>query len=630
MVVMDDRVLILEIKDFNGTLTHNGDQWVLNRRRFRSPVQGLSMKARKVKSFLLNNIPGFPYLVDFRVVLTGSATKQNLATAEQPNVWTLQEAASIATASGRNILDRTKLHSRKAYSIENEFERITLNPKMFGPLEAEWDGYRVVDEDFVIHPDEIWREHRAEQISDARFKALVRIWSFDKLPPRLNSPDRRRFIAGREMRAIGRLHELGSPLIERNAILAPLGEEKDEILTQHFELRRLTAGQTTLDRYLERASEDLSSDDRVTTAASLMEIVAELHAQGIVHRDLGPRSVWASSPTRVALGGLMTCQLPDEESLGEWSSVLRGHASAAPEDADKTLAGTGKQRDVYALGRLAFQILTGGQAPSDTAAGAATLPSAIPDLPAWFARATAKDAQSRFADAREMADGFAALIDKSETYAIDQTLIDRHETGEVPYFLWPMVRKLDSGNIYVGRDPENNEITVKIWPGIRRGTSTACDIAMTRLFDGVGRLVSSPLPGLPRYVRAGLSAVGPFVAYRFEHGIPLDRAPPNDAEAALRLSNRLVHCVNAIHAMGHSHGDIAAKNIIICDEGRDLRLLDLFDIAEVGDGRVRTPAMCPENFDALTDRAARPLCDDEGRAGYARRRGRWEPCRRHR
>ncbi|MBX9778554.1 MAG: AAA family ATPase [Xanthobacteraceae bacterium] len=601
MVVMDDRVLILEIKDFNGKLTHNGDQWILNRRRFRSPVQGLAMKARKVKSFLRANISGFPYLVDFRVVLTGSATKHNLATAEQSSVWTLQEAASIATASGKNLLAKEKLHSRKAFALEQDFERITLNPKMFGPLEAEWDGYRVVDEDFVVHPNRIWREHRAEQISDARFKALVRIWAFDKLPAGLNSPDRRRFIAGRELRAIGRLHELGSPLVERNAILPPVGDEKYEILTQHFELRRLTTGLTTLDRYLERAADDLDVDDRVTTAASAMEIVAELHAQDIVHRDLGPRSVWAASPTRVALGGLMTCQLPDEESLGNWVLVLRGHADALPEDANKALIGTSKQRDVYALGQLVFRIFTGGSPPTDPATAAAMLPSGIPDLSAWFARATARDAPSRFADAREMADSFAALVDRSETSTVDQTLIDRFETDDVPYFLWPMVRKLEGGNIYIGRDAENNEIAVKTWPSIRRGTSAACDIAMTRLFDGVGRLVSSPLPGVPRYIRAGLSATGPFVAYRFEPGMRLSDAPPKDAESALRLSERIVQCVNAIHAMGHSHGDIAPKNIIVCDDGRDIRLLDLFDMTDVGDGRIRTPAMCPDNRDALTD-----------------------------
>ena len=53
--------------------------------------------------------------------------------------------------------------------------------------------------------------------------------------------------------------------------------------------------------------------------------------------------------------------------------------------------------------------------------------------------------------------------------------------------------------------------------------------------------------------------------------------------------------------MGHSHGDIATKNVIVCDEGEDLRLLDLFDMTDVGDGHVRTPAMCPANHDTLTD-----------------------------
>ena len=45
MVVMDDRVLVLELKDFNGNLTQSGDLWILNGRRFRSPVQGLDRKS---------------------------------------------------------------------------------------------------------------------------------------------------------------------------------------------------------------------------------------------------------------------------------------------------------------------------------------------------------------------------------------------------------------------------------------------------------------------------------------------------------------------------------------------------------------------------------------------------------
>src|SRR5580704_11835708 len=60
MVVMDDRVLLLEIKDWNGPLTVNGDQWLVNdKTRGRSPVDSVNMKAKKMASFFRQTIPGF-------------------------------------------------------------------------------------------------------------------------------------------------------------------------------------------------------------------------------------------------------------------------------------------------------------------------------------------------------------------------------------------------------------------------------------------------------------------------------------------------------------------------------------------------------------------------------------------
>ncbi len=601
MVVMDDRVLLLEIKDLHGTLTVNGDQWIQgNGKRFRSPVDVVSMKARKVKTFLSAAIPGFSkYYVDSRVVLTGSATKHNLSPSELPQVWSLQEAVSIADVSRRTaLLQKTQLHVKKVYQFEPDFERVVRNAKMFGPLEAQWDGYRVVDEDFVVHPTSVWREHRAERINDNRFKALLRIWAFDKLPASLNSPEKREFIANREMRAIGRLNALGSPLVEQGVILPPIGDEKDEILTQHFELRRLPVGLTTLDRYLERASEDLRIDDRVTATSTLLNIIAELHGQDIAHRDLGPRSIWADSPTRFALTGFMACHMPDEESLGDWTTVLRGQGDALPEDADKTLTGTAKQRDVYALGSLARKILA-ESGPSEIGRNSVT----IPKIEDWLDRAAARKASDRFADARKMGDEFARLIEQMKGGDVDQTLIDRHETSDVPYVLWPLEKALkqSDSHVYVSRDANGNESVVKIWLRVRRGANAASDAAMTRLFDGVSRLVSMPIGGLPQYVRAALSPIGPFVVYRFEKGRAISEAElPKECDRALHLANRLVQCVNALHAIGHSHGDIAPKNVLLCEDGMDIRLLDLFDMCDVGDGRLRTPSLCPQNWERLT------------------------------
>ena len=138
-----------------------------------------------------------------------------------------------------------------------------------------WGGYRVVAQDLVVHPRSIWAEHGGERRGEPRLKALIRIWSFNNLPPGLNSTDRRKFIARREMKAVAHLAALGSGLLERGAILRHIGDGGDEILTQHFELRELLQGWTTLDRFLVRMGEDFDESERLLTATTLLSLVAE-------------------------------------------------------------------------------------------------------------------------------------------------------------------------------------------------------------------------------------------------------------------------------------------------------------------------------------------------------------------
>ncbi|NEK38219.1 AAA family ATPase [Rhizobium leguminosarum] len=610
LIVMDDRVLLLELKDFHGDLKQNGDVWHHGKkRRFRSPVDLGSMKARKVKSFLSNAIPGFnQYQVDSRVVLTGTSTKMNLSPSDQSQVWSLQEAASIGSRASRQVLlPPLPLGLKRVYQFEADFERVTRNARLFGPLEAQWDGHRVVEEDFVVHPKRIWREHRAEKVRDPRYKALLRIWAFNELPIGLNSPEKRRLIADRESRAIGRLHAMGSSLTHRGGVLLPIGEEQDEILTQHYELRNLPDGFTTLDRYLERARDRLGADERVTAAAFLLNAVAELHSHDIAHRDLGPRSIWAGSPTKLALSGFMASQLPDEESLGDWSSIVRGFARETPEDKDKHLGGTGKQRDVYALGWLAYHILS-GDAPNTELMllDRNQFPKGMPDLSAWLRKSTAHDPAARFSSGREMADEFSSLIEQSSDAKVDQTLLDRFETDDVPYLTWTTtanLQKTKGRHVYVSQDEAGTEVVVKIWLGMRRGLSTAADAAMCRLFDGVSRFIASPVSGTPHFLRAGLSDIGPFVVYRYEKGRTLSESSHQDVdwEIALQIAGGLITGMEAIHSAGVSHGDVSEKNVLIRDQDGAVRFLDLFDISDVGDGRVRTPSVCPDGWENLTE-----------------------------
>ena len=274
----------------------------------------------------------------------------------------------------------------------------------------------------------------------------------------------------------------------------------------------------------------------------------------------------------------------------------------------KPFLGTGAQRDVFALGRLASEILTGNIANPAAELTGEGMPATLPDLSSWFRRSTARVPSSRFANAREMVDEFTWLIEQNGNQDVDQTLIDRHETADNPYVIYPILRNLHQGgrsHVYISGNNDGEEFVVKLWMGLRRNASSATDLALMRLLDGVSRLVSSPVRGLPSYARAALSAAGPFVVYRHEAGRALDFSSAGplgdfDADRALSVATGLVQAVDALHGMGCSHGDIAGKNIVVREIDGELILIDLFDLTDVGNGTVRTPSHCPDGWEALT------------------------------
>jgi serine/threonine protein kinase len=608
MIVLDDRVLILEIKDWNGKLTYSGDQWLVNgAKRGRSAVVAVGEKAKKLKSVIRTEIPALKSTwVDFRVVLTATSTKQHLSAQEQQFVWTLKEACSIADPNQRTQrLQAVRLGLIKAYQFEQDFDRFTGNTKLFQPSEAAWGGFRIVTPDLFVHPADIWRDHGAERRSEPRLKALVRIWSFDKLPVGLNSAERRQLIANRELRAIAQLTAQGSDLLDRERILRPLGDGGEEILTQHYEVRSLNAGWTTLDRYLERERDGLSWEERVLIATTLLSIVAGLHASGIAHRDLGPRALWVRDPTRMAVSGLMSCSLPGEETVADWLPVLSGYAANIAEDRRQSAKATGPQRDVYLVGGLIEEILT------QRSREGSPNPWSLENSP-WapfrelIESATHTEPSKRFRDARVMADGFGEIVDRTSAIQVDQAVLDHFELTDIPYVCWPQSRTLSmtaARSVYICTRTDGLEYTVKVWNGLRRGMNSETDLVMIRLFEGVTRVLATPVEGLPHFVQTGLSPVGPFVVYHHIVGLALDQANFQNLEQRAKLAEQLLTALADLHGLGASHGDIAPKNILYDAIAQQPYLLDAFDVSPVGNGKVKTPAYCPVNWEVLGEQA---------------------------
>jgi formylglycine-generating enzyme required for sulfatase activity/tRNA A-37 threonylcarbamoyl transferase component Bud32 len=175
--------------------------------------------------------------------------------------------------------------------------------------------------------------------------------------------------------------------------------------------------------------------DAVEILAQMGHALEQAHAQGIVHRDLKPENVFVAASRRK--DGGFTIKLLDfgvaklMEAGNTGTQPLGTPLFMAPEQTERA-ARIGPATDVWALGLLAFRILTGkdfwlagndslpalmrevcvGEIPFASArARALGVPAGV--LPAgfdaWFARCVDRDVAARFPEAGEAVRAFADL-----------------------------------------------------------------------------------------------------------------------------------------------------------------------------------------------------------------------------
>jgi serine/threonine protein kinase len=148
-----------------------------------------------------------------------------------------------------------------------------------------------------------------------------------------------------------------------------------------------------------------------------------LHGQGIVHRDIKPPNIMVDPDANDAVK-LLDFGIAIREGAqdsGFESGLLGTPAYMAPEQVDGN--GCGKAADLYALGALALELLTGKPPydyPSLNLVLAAVLheepgmPSArgldIPGLDAVFVRALARDPKARFSSAGDFIDALTQVL----------------------------------------------------------------------------------------------------------------------------------------------------------------------------------------------------------------------------
>ncbi len=178
-----------------------------------------------------------------------------------------------------------------------------------------------------------------------------------------------------------------------------------------------------LGQRLERVGK-LSIADTVHILMQVCDVLAAVHARGVIHRDLKPNNLYlVGDPARPTVKlidfGIARLRGPDDSTATQTGVVMGTPAFMAPEQARGERVDA--RADIYAVGAIAYSCAT-GRAPYDLNDAAAALHAVLmvepprprsvaPDLPEDFEmvlqRAMARDREERYPTLEALGEAFA-------------------------------------------------------------------------------------------------------------------------------------------------------------------------------------------------------------------------------
>jgi serine/threonine-protein kinase len=209
-------------------------------------------------------------------------------------------------------------------------------------------------------------------------------------------------------------------------------EENGTVSEQPFIVMELLEGENLAERIARIGA--LSPLDVVRVVTHVARAMSRAHELGIVHRDLKPENIFLvnngdEEVAKVLDFGVAKIASPMDlhgQTYTQTGSLVGTPYYMSPEQAqgNKTVD---HRSDLWALGVIAFEMLTGKRPFDSDALGDLVLCICVRDIPipsqcgpvpagfdAWFARAVARDPEQRFQSARELALALLELVENGD------------------------------------------------------------------------------------------------------------------------------------------------------------------------------------------------------------------------
>lgn len=640
IIIADDRILVVDLKDWNGNIESSGNGWRLNGRQMEgpSPVTKIAENRRqlaiKLKSFLQQvkkPSVGAEFVVpkvEPCVVLTGTAGRNGIAPTEVDKVFPLDFFVRMLKNPSERVatlgpvpasIRETGLTSpawlpllNKFFSVDENYVRASA--RAYGTYKAESDNHT------FAHARSIFKEYDVADTSSDNAAGLLRRWDFTHADSRFMTEEGRLEIAGRERKVISWLGDR-NPECE-SGVLQPrvhdIGHGVD--YWEVFERRR------RLQRLSDLSSDQLMAVSRDTRLQLLRQVilrVKQMHDLQAAHLDLGLHSVWIETPSMARLSHLMAATHPDKASLGESRYQFLSSVDL-PEDLCDA-PDTPQRKDVYLLGCIAHYLLLGRMPASRQADeppewdAALDTDGSVIDLHEWLARALQWEPLQRFKDAGDMLDDLNALL---STRPSKQKVVQALEAFRTISSQRKLEREFpeeeeicDDARVTIWTSKMHaQDVLVKLWKNTAWGDLDKEGERLLAFLEQAETLRLDNPPGCAAILRAiwlgdALVLVQEYIAAPTLAAVLTEQPSAlGDRSAVLSFLRVLCQTILTLHERQIAHGDLKPDNILVVnatnqepsDEGDAAQatgpqpvLIDLLDFSPADDGERRSTAYAP-------------------------------------
>ena len=592
ILVCDDRIIMIDVKDWVGTVTQGRGKW--DQARPGQPPK--SMGADPIlKLFHANNalrsrmkaagISPQPYVMNV-VLFTRKATdfSEVAKHASKGGKGEVVDITSFISAAktprsfdaliGKPEFDsRPKGLTNKSGKLFQALRNFFSIGRDFSVADTSYAAYRAKDE--AISKARLWTHYEASSDNAFGDVALLRLWNFD-VDEGLSIDDAdRETLVGREnqVQAFLRMHKTGS-----KASMLAFKQCFNDGGAHRWELFQNQPDNVTLESFLERDTDDVATDVRMDLLESLMAAGATLSSAMVAHRDLGEHSVWIDlERRRVSLSNLVAARIPGATTAGRnLPNLARGAILDPSKDETEILKEVDPIRsDVHAFAYAGLKILLGPAARlnlDDEIPIYAISDSVISDagigpaLNEWFGTALETDLSTRYASCADAHSELIAALTKDRNGGSQDQLAPYRR--DVPCFLdyqqHEMIAHTRPGTLEWRTNRGSGSPTrSRLWLAQSKGRDKAYLDFVRR-----GAALSVLPPAIaPRIIECSLDAYGPFLCVEEVVGKKLSQSVDAmsllDCDGITTFIRKLAHALLTAHELGLSHGDFSPSNIIV-------------------------------------------------------------------